>query len=104
MVRTLDSFGFSKRNVVVAASQMKCGWDEEANIANAEKLVRMVCAALPCVPELLCMSVRGTPIVPISMFYFNLDCPGLLSGIHGLLFCLGRSQRREHYFDSRAVL
>ena len=28
------------RNVTVAATQMACSWDREANIANAEKLVR----------------------------------------------------------------
>ena len=28
------------RTVTVAATQMACSWDREANIANAEKLVR----------------------------------------------------------------
>lgn len=32
------------RKVVVAATQMACGWDESANIANAEKLVRRAAA------------------------------------------------------------
>ena len=28
------------REVVVAATQMSCGWDRDANIAQAERLVR----------------------------------------------------------------
>ncbi|PPC76110.1 N-carbamoylputrescine amidase [Pokkaliibacter plantistimulans] len=32
------------RNVTVAATQMACSWDKEANIANAEKLVREAAA------------------------------------------------------------
>ncbi|PXF32691.1 carbon-nitrogen hydrolase [Pokkaliibacter plantistimulans] len=33
------------RNVTVAATQMACSWDKEANIANAEKLVREAAAS-----------------------------------------------------------
>ena len=32
------------RTVTVAATQMACSWDREANIANAEKLVREAAA------------------------------------------------------------
>jgi N-carbamoylputrescine amidase len=32
------------RKVIVAATQMACGWDEQENIANAEKLIRKAAA------------------------------------------------------------
>ena len=58
------------RNVTLAATQMACSWDREANIANAERLVRQAAEAgaeVILLQELFetpyfCIEQRGEPL------------------------------------------
>ena len=51
------------RTVTVAATQMGCSWDRQANLAQAEKLVREAAALVPdrgpTVASRTCMIVGG---------------------------------------------
>jgi lipid-A-disaccharide synthase len=52
-VKALARRGFMSRIVTVAATQMACSWDLEANLETAEKLVREAAAAWPAAPILV---------------------------------------------------
>ena len=51
MSREPEHFRQSARPVTVAAVQMACGWDRQANIARAERLVRAARVMLPAVSQ-----------------------------------------------------
>ena len=54
------------RIVSVAATQMACSWDQAANIANAEKLVREAAAKREQIIEAAQNGVNGYIIKPFT--------------------------------------